>query len=202
MLKRVAILICAALLSVPAAHAAQPAQVKPAAPEKQTPKPDAKGEQAPPKPAPEPAPLPVNVKIEVSINDQTADGPPSKKVVTMIVGDRQRNSIRSSARVPERQQMAPGAPASYQYRDVTINVDVHPAIVPKESNKVLVSLGLQYFPKSAGGRDEKEVEPGMASLNEQLSLILESGKPTIVSQAADPASDRKITVELTATILK
>ena len=42
----------------------------------------------------------------------------------------------------------------------------------------------------------------MASLNEMLSLILESGKPTIVSQAADPTSDRKITVEVTATILK
>jgi hypothetical protein len=35
-----------------------------------------------------------------------------------------------------------------------------------------------------------------------MSLILESGKPTVVSQAADPSSDRKITVEVTATILK
>jgi hypothetical protein len=42
----------------------------------------------------------------------------------------------------------------------------------------------------------------MASLNENITLILESGKPTIVSQAADPTSDRKITVEVTATILK
>jgi hypothetical protein len=35
-----------------------------------------------------------------------------------------------------------------------------------------------------------------------LSVILESGKPMVVSQAADPTSDRKITVEVTATILK
>ena len=42
----------------------------------------------------------------------------------------------------------------------------------------------------------------MTSWNERLSVILESGKPMIVSQAADPTSDRKITVEITATILK
>ena len=42
----------------------------------------------------------------------------------------------------------------------------------------------------------------MASINERLGLIFESGKPIIVSQAADPTSDRKITVEVTATILK
>ena len=42
----------------------------------------------------------------------------------------------------------------------------------------------------------------MSQLNERLSLVLESGKPMIVSQAADPVSDRKITVEVTATILR
>jgi len=186
------------------AFAQQPA--KPAAPAKkpaaaeQT-KPEAKAEPAAvPKAAPEPAGQPVNVKIEVSITDQTSEGTPARKLVTMIVGDRQRNIIRSSASVPVRMQPAPGAPAAYNFRSVTINVDARPTIVAKEPNKVLVSLGLEYFPKSAGGREE--AEPGMASLNEQLSLILESGKPTIVSQAADPTSDRKITVEVTATILK
>ena len=89
---------------------------------------------------------------------------------------------------------------SYNYRNVTINVDARPAIVVKEPNKILVSFGLEYFPKAQGGQEE--MEPGMASLNERLGLILESGKPVVVSQAADPTSDRKITVEVTATILK
>jgi len=203
MLKRVAILIC--VVSVSASAFAQQA-AKPAAPAKkpaaaEQSKPEAKAEPAAQaKAAPEPPGQPVNVKIEVSITDQTSDGTPAKKLVTMIVGDRQNNSIRSSASVPVRTQPGPGMPASYNYRPVTINVDARPSIMPKEPNKILVNLRLEYFPKSGGGRED--MEPGMASLNEQLSLILESGKPTVVSQAADPTSDRKITVEVTATILK
>ena len=90
--------------------------------------------------------------------------------------------------------------ANYTYRNVTINVDARPAIVLKEPNKINVSFGLEYFPKPQGGAEE--MEPGMASINERFTLILESGKALIVSQAADPTSDRKITVEVTATILK
>jgi hypothetical protein len=86
------------------------------------------------------------------------------------------------------------------YRNVTINVDARPAIVVKEPNKVSVAFGLEYLPKSAGGAED--LEPGMSQLNERLTLVLESGKPMVVSQAADPMSDRKITVEVTATILK
>jgi len=143
----------------------------------------------------EPAALPVNVRIEVSITDQTATGTPAKKVVTMITSDRQSNSIRSSASVPVKIN-----PGSVQYRNVTINVDARPTLVAKEPNKVLVSFGLEYLPKSAGGSEE--LEPGGSQLNERLTLVLESGKTMIVSQAADPTSDRKITVEVTATILR
>ena len=77
---------------------------------------------------------------------------------------------------------------------------VTPAILLKEPNKILVSFGLEYNPK--GRSEAEEMEPGMAAITERLGLIFESGKPIIVSQAADPTLDRKITVEVTATILK
>ena len=35
-----------------------------------------------------------------------------------------------------------------------------------------------------------------------MTVVLQSGKPMIVSQAADPVTDRKIVVEVVATILK
>jgi hypothetical protein len=139
----------------------------------------------------------VNIKIELSITDQSGTNPPAKKVVSMTVGDRQRNSIRSSANVPVK---VLGNPTAMNYRNVTINVDSHPSIMQKEPTKLLLEFSLQYQPKSGGGQED--LEPGMASLNESMSLILESGKPTVVSQAADPSSDRKITVEVTATILR
>ena len=201
MLKRVAILICAAALSGPVYGG----QTKPAAPGKkpaatEQSKPTEEKQPAKVK-APEPPPLAVNVKVEVAITDQSGNNTPAKKTVSMIIGDRQRNSIRSGASVAVK---APG-PANliqnaFNYRNVTINVDAHPSIVQKEPNKLLLELVIQYQPKSGGGQED--LEPGMASLNESMSLILESGKPTMVSQAADPTSDRKITVEVTATILK
>jgi hypothetical protein len=86
------------------------------------------------------------------------------------------------------------------YRNVTINVDARPTVVAKEPTKVHLVLGLEYLPKAGG--NQEEMEPGMAQLSERLALVLESGKPMVVSQAADPSSDRKITVEVTATILK
>jgi hypothetical protein len=39
-------------------------------------------------------------------------------------------------------------------------------------------------------------------LNERISTILESGKPLVISQAADPASDRRISVEARATVVR
>ena len=176
---------------------------KPAAATKQstTPKPaaaargDDKAAPAPAKAPPAEVALPVNIKIEVSITDQVGTGPAAKKVVSMIAGDRQNTSIRSSASVPVKV-----VTGSFTYRNVTINVDARAAVVYKEPNKSLVTFGLEYFPRPAGGQEE--MEPGMASINERLGLIFESGKPVVVSQAADPASDRKITVEVTATILK
>ena len=165
---------------------------------------EAKPEAA--KPAPEPPALPLNIKIEVSITDQAGNNPPAKKVVTMIASDRQSANVRSSASVPVKSTVfAPDGPAtipqiSYTYRNVNINVDARPVIVAKEPNKVSVAFGLEYLPKTAG--NEEQMEPGMTSWSERLTLILESGKPMVISQAADPTSDRKITVEVTATILK
>jgi len=187
MLKNVMIALVALTLSVTGATA----QSKPGTPEA---KPNAQ-QSTPLRPSETPG-LPVNIKIEVSITDQTGSGTPARKVVLMIAGDRQNTNIRSSASVPVKSALS----NNYNYRNVTINVDARPTIVQKEPNKVSLSLGLEYFPKSAGGQEE--MEAGMASFSERLGLILESGKPMVVSQAADPTSDRKISVEVTATILK
>jgi hypothetical protein len=154
-------------------------------------------ETAPSKAAPEPAGQPINVKIEVAITDQTGTANPAKKVVSMIASDRNQNFVRSSASVLVKNA---NNPMAMNYRNVTINVDARPTIVAKEPTKVHLVLGLEYLPKAAG--NQEEMEPGMAQLSERLALVLESGKPMVVSQAADPASDRKITVEVTATILK
>ena len=122
----------------------------------------------------------------------------------MIASDQQSTNVRSSASVPVKATSIGGAPnaiTSFTYKTVQINVDARPAIVQKEPHKVSVNFGLEYLPTTRLSAQE-ESEPGLTSWNERLSVILESGKPMIVSQAADPTSDRRITVEVTATILK
>jgi len=188
MLKRIGVMTMAAIFAATFA----------AAQEKKAPeKADTKPERAEAKAAPEPVGQPINVRIEVSITDQTGTGTPAKKLVSMIASDRNQNFIRSSASVLVKN---PNNPLVQNYRNVTINVDARPTVVAKEPTKVHLVLGLEYLPKAGG--NQEEMEPGMAQLSERLALVLESGKPMVVSQAADPSSDRKITVEVTATILK
>ena len=117
----------------------------------------AKAAETKPEPAAKPAPaeqaLPVNIKIEVVITDQTGTNPGAKKVVSMIVGDRQSTNIRSSASRASKAVRGPPGPVSFNYRNVTINVDARPAIVLKDPTKILVSFGLEYSPKGASSQE-------------------------------------------------
>jgi hypothetical protein len=126
---------------------------------------------------------PVNIKLEVAITDQTGSGDPLKKVVTLVVADRGSGSIRSLGTVRTQGR-------------VQINMDARPYIL--QSGAIRVTIGLEYNPRVLGNDAPTE----WSSLNEQLAVVLDPGKPLVVSQAADPASDRRITVQVTATLLK
>ena len=63
--------------------------------------------------------------------------------------------------------------------------------------RVLLSVNIEYGEKRVP--TGKEVQPGQiieASLNESVTLLLESGKGLAVTQSADPMSDRKVSVEV------
>jgi glucose/arabinose dehydrogenase len=66
---------------------------------------------------------------------------------------------------------------------VRLNVDARPQILPNGSIRAMVSL---EYP----------------TISQQVTVILEPGKPQVVTQTADPLSDRKVTVEVRATVLK
>jgi hypothetical protein len=155
------------------------AQQEPAAPVKQE------------KPAPRPAVpegLPSNIRIDLTITDQAGPGEAGKRTVSMIVADRKVGSVRSSGNVQTSGGRFP----------VTLNVDASPVIV--KDGLMRLDIGLEYVPKP--GSENAASGEGRAQLNERMGLLVESGKPLIISQASDPTSDRKISVELTATILK
>lgn len=175
MVRRTFATALAAALMIGTGYAQQP----PAAPAKQE------------KPALKPAApegLPSNIRIELTITDQAGPGDAAKRTVSMIVEDRKNGSIRSQGQIQTHTGRYP----------VTLNVDATPAIL--KDGQMRLDLGLEYVPKP--GSENATSGEGRGSLNQRLSLLVESGRPLVISQASDPTSDRKISVELTATILK
>ena len=123
----------------------------------------------------------VNVHVELTISDQIGTATPEKKIVSMLAADGTMGRIRTGA----------GSVAA------SLNVDARPRI--QSNNRIVLELTVEFapaVPESGGPR----ARPAM--LNESLTVILEDGKPQVVSQAADPFMDRKMTVEVRATIRK
>jgi hypothetical protein len=177
MLKRTLVSVAAGLL-IAAGLSAQ--ETKPA-----TPPPEKPAGLAPPAPT---EPKRINVKLDLTLTDQSGSGAATKRTVSMILADRQYGSIRSSGSVI----------AGGNRIDVGLNVDARPHVL--DDNRILLDLTLEYSPKPA--TENAASGEGRAQLKERLGLIVDPGKAMVVSQASDPTSDRRITVELSTTILK
>ena len=181
MVRTLTLILCFTLaLACGSIAAAQPPPPKPGVPAAQ-PTPPPQPVQLPQAPRPEPFGQPINVRVELAITDQAGAGEPLKKTVTMLAADRARSSVRNEV----------GGRGF-------LNADALPHILP--SGAVRLALGLEYMPTVA--TPGAEGSRTLSRLNEQVTVVLESGKPLVISQAADPTSDRKVTVQVTATIVK
>lgn len=131
-----------------------------------------------------------NVNIELTVVEDGGTGEPVRKTVTMLVADRQNGSIRSRG-VPA----AGGAraEATDAREDATLNVDATPTIYGNDS--VLVLLTIEYLPGPLDARSRSQ-------LHERMRVMVTSGKPIVISQASDPVTSRRTTVELKATVLR
>jgi hypothetical protein len=117
-----------------------------------------------------------NIRVELTIVDQRSDAPGAPKTVTMLVEDRQSARIRTGR------------------GNASLNVDVRPDIL--REGRIRVMLSLEYTPQD--GPDRAAPMP----IQESVTALLEDGKPVVVSQSADPAGDRKVRLEVKATIVK
>ena len=176
--------LLASLIITTQLAAQQPPPTAPPAPAAQTPQP------APPAPTQNRPPAPstfTNVRLDLTITDTYGDKP-SSKTVSMIVVDRERSSIRTSNRLPGGQS-------------VQLNVDAYASLLADRANRILLRLTFEYTPaQTAAGTEGRG--PAPAELTESLSVVLDNAQKLVVSQSADPATDRKVTVEVTATVLK
>jgi hypothetical protein len=141
-------------------------------------------------------PLPkrlVNIQVELTITDQLGTGAPEKKTVSMIAADGTWGRIRAgaNARPSERTGMVSSS----------INIDARPFLAPNQNDLIQVELTIEYRPlRTLTAGDPTQVEP--TNLNQSMSVILANGRPMQISQAADPITDRKILVEVKATVMK
>jgi hypothetical protein len=96
-----------------------------------------------------------------------------KKVVSMLMADGESGRIRSANNVG------------------TLNVDGNSRVAP--DGRIHVFITIEYMPDRSATT---------TNLNQSISLMVTGGKPTLISQSADPGTDRKVAVELTATVVK
>jgi hypothetical protein len=129
----------------------------------------------------------VNVQVELTIRDQAGSTAPQTKTVSLMAADRTMGRVRAGA--------IAGKPDAPQKVLTNLNVDARPTLL--EDGRVLLELTIEYRPLREG-----EVVQEPPTLNESLTVILTNGKPLTISQAADPITDRRMTVEVKATILK
>jgi hypothetical protein len=124
---------------------------------------------------------PVNVRIDVSVVDQSASGPAQPKTLTVLLADRAFGRTRSS------------------FEDRTIDIDARPMVV---GSRIHVSLTIV----SGVSRDPAQGRPTPSDLilnwRNSFALLLDNDKPLIALESSDAAKNRKVSIEVKATILK
>lgn len=126
-----------------------------------------------------PVPSATNLKLEIALTDSYT-GTPVTKTVSMLMMQGNGGMIRTGN--------------GFAF----LNVDA--VAVAYQNGMVSVKLTFEYL--AAQPKEGPLAGARVPTLNESITVVLQDGKPLQVSQSADATTDRKVTVEVTATILK
>lgn len=158
-------------------RAAQPAQAA------QPPSPVVRTEQAPD--AARCAGKPINIRVEVKVTEQVGSKPEHSKQLSLTTADGESAQIRIQ---PEVATAGPVLSAPF-------SVDAHPRLI--DANRLLLGLSIDYNVVDAtsdrGARNQ---------VRSRQEVVLESGRPLVVSESTDPMTERRVTIVVTATIVK
>lgn len=142
-----------------------------------------------------------NVRVDVTVTVKSADSSVAKSL-SLVAADNRMVQGRAGVQLPIPTSPAPpnGPAPSFTYRDVGLNVDATPRILP--SGKVSLSLKLNFsnvLQVKAGATERPSFGSGS---HESAAIMFDSGKPLIVLEGGDPETGRTYTVQVTATIMK
>ena len=131
----------------------------------------------------------MSARFDITITD-TGIGKPITKVVSLNVSSAGSGSIRSTGVIP-----GPDPNTPIGSKAVPLNVDVK-GVTVLANGLIRAQIVVEYQPYV-------ENAPRLPAMVTASSLTeFTSGVKTLILQAADPMSDRRTTIEVTATILK
>lgn len=128
-----------------------------------------------------------NVRIELMLTDQRTGSPTTSKTLMLTTSNQNWGKLRSEV-------------TSALYGNAPLNVDARPIVMG--DGKISVQLTIEYSQGRVPDAEGNTEKIAQVRLNESITAVLEDGKPLMITQSADPTSDRKVTVEVKATVLK
>jgi hypothetical protein len=141
----------------------------------------------------------VNIRVEATITESRGEQTLGRKVISVTLRDGDTGSVRSSALVP--QPKFGGSPDEQGLTRAPLNMDA--TVFLREGGRVLARVTLEYNRGSVEiGNSGAQRAAFDSGIRQSVSVMLENGKPLVVAQSADPEGDRRVTLELKATILK
>jgi hypothetical protein len=141
----------------------------------------------------------VNVRIEATVIESKGEQVTGRKalsVTTIDGGDW--SSVRSTQSVPFKAK----GQSSYTYRGAPLNMDARAFL--RDDGRIRIELTLEYGGGATETASEGEDLPSALDqgIKQSVSAVLESGKPLMVAQSADATGDRRVALEVKATVLK
>jgi hypothetical protein len=142
----------------------------------------------------------VNIRVDATITESRGEQTLGRKVISVTLRDGDTGSVRSSALVP--QPKFGGTPDEQgSLTRAPLNMDA--TVFLREGGRVLARVTLEYNRGSVEiGNSGAQRAAFDSGIRQSVSVMLENGKPLVVAQSADPEGDRRVTLELKATILK
>ena len=130
-----------------------------------------------------------NIRFDVTITD-TGGAKPLTKTLSLTIGSYNNNgSIRQTS------QAANPSGGTPPMLTVPLNVDVR-NVYWLDNNSVRATIAIEYQPYLP----DAKTQPGMILAN--ATTVFFDGRRTQILVTSDPVSDRRTTIEVTATVLK
>ena len=153
----------------------------------------------PDKPAPGiPPPAPrqgkdINIRIDATVIESRGDHVVDKKVISVTCVDGKGAFVRSTQSVAFKAKGSEG----FNYQDAPLNMDADVNL--RDDGRVLARITVDYRGMPASQDSPDSIDRG---IRQSVSVILKPGEPLMVAQSADAVGDRRVSLEVKATVLK